>query len=126
MTTGINNALPSDAIDAQISLPPTLLKEASHSPTNKQQKISFVVYKNAKLFPLQENETSSNLSIASRVISASVLGMKVVNLSNPVTIKLLHTQQSANTSVCVFWDFNMHGIVLEFTVRVWCWSVVVL
>jgi hypothetical protein len=109
MTTGINNALPSDAIDAQISLPPTLLKEASHSPTNKQQKISFVVYKNAKLFPLQENETSSNLSIASRVISASVLGMKVVNLSNPVTIKLLHTQQSANTSVCVFWDFNMHG-----------------
>jgi hypothetical protein len=93
MTTGINNALPSDAIDAQISLPPTLLKEASHSPTNKQQKISFVVYKNAKLFPLQENETSSNLSIASRVISASVLGMKVVNLSNPVTIKLLHTQQ---------------------------------
>ena len=80
-----------DVTALQLSLPPTLLKETPHSSSDRAEKISFIVYDNAKLFPLQDDE-NENVSINSRVVSASVLGLQVTDLDHPVTIRLAHTQ----------------------------------
>lgn len=116
--------------DVQLVLPQTLLNEVPHGdPLSDAMKISFVMYQNAKLFPLQEDE-NSNISINSPVVSASVLGLQVTDLEHPVTVRLSHTetvgwfcaclfvcfpfcivfkQAPANTSICVYWDFSMNG-----------------
>ena len=81
----------------------------------KQQKLGTVLYTTSKFFSStgpknKDSNTSSYLN--SRIISASISGMKVQNLAEPVVMTYDVLQEDSNgVPECVFWDFNALGNV---------------
>ena len=98
-------SFPSDSSDAEVSitLPSSLVKR--YQPG---QRVYFFNFKNDKLFPRLKN--SKEIFINSEIVSATIKGKPVYNLSDPVVIefKLNDIKYSGNSS-CVFWDFEADG-----------------
>ncbi|CAB4022825.1 adhesion G- coupled receptor G4 isoform X2 [Paramuricea clavata] len=74
----------------------------------EKQRITFINFLNDKLFP-QDGDVTKKF-INSKIVSVSVKGDKVRNLSDPIVIEFKITNSSyANNCSCVFWDFEADG-----------------
>ncbi|XP_072025149.1 adhesion G-protein coupled receptor G2-like [Amphiura filiformis] len=105
------NDVPED-IETTLQLPESLF--ASPPSMTGSHKVSFKVYQETTLFVSPEKE-ALNLTVAGSVVSAEMLGNTITNLEDPVVIKFLPyqipdiTENVANTSLCVFWDFELQN-----------------
>ncbi|XP_038052047.1 uncharacterized protein LOC119724848 [Patiria miniata] len=80
-------------------------------------RISFVMYQSDGLFPaknasrvLASRNTSGDYFTSGRVISATVEGVQLRNLSQPVVVEFTPHQdwnESIGVAQCVFWDFSL-------------------
>nr|XP_021336868.1 adhesion G-protein coupled receptor G4 isoform X1 [Danio rerio] len=87
---------------AFISLPPTI--ENFFPNSGARPRVQFHFYGKEKLF----EDTSSNLTLNSYVVSASVTNATVSELEIPVMVTLRHLQNKEDWDIvkCVYWDFN--------------------
>ena len=104
----------SESQRTHIALPRTLFDEVSVGDADAR--VGFTLYRNNKLFrmipePGAKKEGAAVLN--SMAISASVKGIKINNLKNPVSIQLqLRSPTEGGASTCVFWDFTAAGVFL--------------
>ena len=104
----------SGRLTTRIALPRTLFDEVSIGDADAR--VGFTLYRNNKLFrmipePGAKKEGAAVLN--SMAISASVKGIKINNLKNPVSIQLqLRSPTEGGASTCVFWDFTAAGASL--------------
>ncbi|XP_072025148.1 adhesion G-protein coupled receptor G7-like [Amphiura filiformis] len=101
-----------EEIETTLQLPESLF--ASPASMTGSHKVSFKIYQETSLFVSPEKK-ALNLTIAGSVVSADVLGDNITNLEDPVVIQFLPyqipelTENIANTSLCVFWDFELQN-----------------
>ncbi|XP_077433424.1 adhesion G protein-coupled receptor G4a [Vanacampus margaritifer] len=100
--------------NATISLPSTLYNFLAPGQRNKTR-VQFQFYGTQDLFqdPQTANATHSDLMLNSYIVSASINGSHVSDLSGDerVVITLRHgkAKQDADKVLCVFWDFQDNG-----------------
>ncbi|XP_038054485.1 adhesion G-protein coupled receptor G6-like [Patiria miniata] len=102
--------------EASIFLPAEILDSISKGNYSDQVPISFFLYQNSRLFrspTLNEAtrpEKEVRRAVGSRIIAATVEGVKINNLRMPVTnvFSLLNASggdETVDSAECVFWDF---------------------
>ncbi|XP_059507250.1 adhesion G-protein coupled receptor G4 isoform X2 [Stegostoma tigrinum] len=91
---------------AFIELPP-ILHKWSAGKQHLKSRIQFQFYGETSLF---EDRTLSQQKLNSYVVSSSVKGKNVLNLSEPVKVTLKHltVKQDDEQVTCVFWDFKQN------------------
>ncbi|XP_077388094.1 adhesion G protein-coupled receptor G4a [Festucalex cinctus] len=105
---------PTPEANASISLPSTLYNFLPPGQRNKTR-VQFQFYGTQDLFqdPQTANTTHGNLMLNSYIVSASINGSHVSNLSDDerVVITLRHgkAKRDDNKVQCVFWDFQENG-----------------
>ncbi|XP_064630086.1 adhesion G protein-coupled receptor A3-like isoform X2 [Lineus longissimus] len=99
---------------ASITLPSPLLKNMRglYGITGPSFKVQFVVYKNAKLFPIVSSSVGSEyearLAVMTNIISSKISEAPVENLTTPIIIRL-QSAQSSSKFWPVYWDFNANN-----------------
>ena len=108
-----NNDLSVQPANSQISLtmPKSLFTNLKIDKSDKNQRISFVVYREQTLFQSFVNESTDGITVNklnSWVISGSIKGEKLANITDPIvtTYKPLKSGIHEKTA-CVFWDFSL-------------------
>ena len=109
--------LPSDQMQTEILLPSSIT-EKLHSLPNEEMRMTFALYNNAKFFQTigddgnieNENKSFQNWTINSRVISGSVAGISLRDLSEPVVTTFKPLEPSNLFPVCAFWNFSLNGM----------------
>ncbi|XP_022102782.1 uncharacterized protein LOC110985781 isoform X1 [Acanthaster planci] len=106
-------------IDTSITMPADLGTQAAESLGYDDPgplHVSFVLYQTDALFPLKNAtglfsvNTTGEYFTSGRVISATVEGVQLVNLSQPVIVEFTPHQdwnESIGVAECVFWDFSL-------------------
>ena len=100
-----------DDVETSVALPADLFGNLT-SDNRNEVNIGFIIYYNSKFFqPVDDDsEGSVRYFVNSRVISASIQGLTVENLINPVQAVFQPLMTKANgVPVCVFWDFSAAG-----------------
>ncbi|KAH9494692.1 Adhesion G-protein coupled receptor G2 [Bulinus truncatus] len=97
------------AHNVSISLPTAALIDTSNTNISDDLRIQFIGYKRSQLFVPSEGFdhliNPSQILSRQRVISATVRGRELYNLTEPVIIQLPKIQANVNHT-CVFWDTN--------------------
>ena len=100
-----------DDVETSVALPADLFGNLT-SDNRNEVNIGFIIYYNSKFFqPVDDDsEGSVRYFVNSRVISASIQGLTVENLINPVQVVFQPLMTKAKeVPVCVFWDFSAAG-----------------
>ena len=98
-----------------IHLPPSIVSRFQNIP-NYSFRLSLSIYQNHKLFQFVDeseafaNETASRKwFVNTRVISCSVAGTTMSNLTEPVVTVFEPLEEREGFPVCAFWDFGANG-----------------
>ncbi|XP_011682085.2 adhesion G-protein coupled receptor G2 [Strongylocentrotus purpuratus] len=115
-----STTMETNPVQAQLFLPPSIGKAIRG---NNNTRVSFVLYRTTSLFPSRSLLASNkgkpyNRTSNTRIISASIGGIKITNLSEPVLTSYMPITVTNDTNtynetlvdvtnpVCVFWDFD--------------------
>ncbi|XP_070568357.1 adhesion G-protein coupled receptor G6-like [Ptychodera flava] len=93
--------------ETSIELPASLFENVDDSDKYQVGNAQFLVYKSNKLFKVVDNRTLSGFS---PVIAASIGDLTIMNLREPVKIRLAKNASYSNVNEsCEFWDYNLNG-----------------
>eukprot|EP00062_Callorhinchus_milii_P001014 gi/632935679/ref/XP_007890887.1/ PREDICTED: probable G-protein coupled receptor 112 [Callorhinchus milii] len=94
--------------DLFIVLPTSLQNSFQTESVSSTSRIQFQFYRKASLF---QDRSLNNQRLNSYVVASSVAGTEIINLSDPVKIKLLHLHPISITEsvTCVFWDYEQNN-----------------
>ncbi|XP_038054372.1 uncharacterized protein LOC119726669 isoform X2 [Patiria miniata] len=106
--------------EASIFLPAEILDKIPKTGDSEQVPISFFLYQNSRLFrsptlnEVTRPEDRVRRAVGSRVIAATVEGVKIDNLRMPVSsvFSLLNASgenETVGSAECVFWDFTLNN-----------------
>ncbi len=97
---------------ASIQLPQNIgeILQSSTGDNSSQLQASFIVYAGDDLFQSSQIRGNSSIKVAGSVVSLTVEGLDLVNLTEPLVIEMQvpnNATRHDNTSfTCVFWDFT--------------------
>ena len=100
-----------DDVEVSVSLPSNLFEGVAIGNSDTAS-VGFVIYQNSKFFQpaKDEDEEKTSSFVNSRVISASVQGVKVENLSKPLELVFRPLDTEARgTAAGAFWDLLAAG-----------------
>ncbi|XP_072026108.1 adhesion G-protein coupled receptor G4-like [Amphiura filiformis] len=113
--------IPADESDTSIALPSeVVLRFSSEVNATAMVPVTFILYRNSKLFQSRrlrnESTTESVRVVGTHVISATIEGLDIYNLSSdqPVVSTYIHKEpENENNEFdnfqCVFWDFDLEN-----------------
>ncbi|XP_028411932.1 adhesion G-protein coupled receptor G6-like [Dendronephthya gigantea] len=95
-------------LSPSLIIPRTIFNESTDKNSSANQTVIFVLYRETKFFRLSLADTSKTKSrLNSLVISGSIEGLSVSNLSVPVNIALPSLERGDTKSIqCSYWDFS--------------------
>ena len=100
---------PSFSSYASLTLPRSLFDHFRRS-SRGQTRIMFVVYRKTSLFESTSQNRDNNVVKNSFVVSASITGYNVKNLTSPIITTFEPFNKSTNYyTVCAYWDFNLQN-----------------
>ena len=105
--------LPASQVQTGIFLPPGIARRFDNT-SGSPVRFALAIYQNHKLFQTVSDDddddgVSEGWSVNSRVISSSVVGVPMTNLTEPVVTTFQPLEQSDMFPVCAFWDFGANG-----------------
>ena len=121
--TNVNDFVPDSSIDkprnviAKVYLPGPLFDKINKSQDDVQR-VTVFVFDNEKLFltkvtPDDSSKRGSSKAVGGRIVSVSIKGSKLRNLSDSEQIRTTlstSTPSAKRHAECVFWDFNAAGM----------------
>ncbi|XP_070567269.1 adhesion G-protein coupled receptor G6-like [Ptychodera flava] len=90
-----------------IELPLSLFENVDDSDKHHVENAQFLAYRSNKLFKVVDNRTLPGFS---PVIAASIGDLTIINLREPLKIRLAKNASYRNVNEsCVFWDYTLNG-----------------
>ncbi|XP_022097501.1 uncharacterized protein LOC110982977 isoform X2 [Acanthaster planci] len=110
--------IPADVnVVASVQLPGSILDSIPTTDGNDSTplQVSFLIYADDTLFQSSsikrhQKETNSTRKVAGSVVSLTIENVKLVNLTEPLVLTFKapdETDVDLNTTLCVFWDFDL-------------------
>ena len=106
--------LPASQVQTGIFLPPGIARRFDNT-SGSPVRFALAIYQNHKLFQTVSDDdedddgVSVGWSVNSRVISSSVVGVPMNNLTEPIVTTFEPLEQSDMFPECAFWDFVANG-----------------
>ena len=98
-----DNDTRSSSFEASIELPAEVFENANESDF----RVLYSAYQMPTLFPVASDSSALEIEVATFVIGASIPGMEVSNLSDPVVIRLQTTIQVKHSPHTIYLQFGM-------------------
>ncbi|XP_028419199.1 uncharacterized protein LOC114544912, partial [Dendronephthya gigantea] len=108
-TSKIQSNEVTQVLSPSLIIPRTIFNESTEKNRSANQTVIFVLYRETKFFILSLADTTRRSSrLNSLVISGSIEGLSVSNLSVPVNIALPSIERGETKSIlCSYWDFSI-------------------
>ncbi|XP_071959504.1 uncharacterized protein [Antedon mediterranea] len=96
-----------NAASVSIYIPPTITKMFAASNGTSDFRVVTVIYNDSSLFPTNQSNNATRTN--GQIISLSIPGVKLNNLSDPIVTTFIPAEISKknNETACVFWDFEL-------------------
>ncbi|XP_028418096.1 adhesion G-protein coupled receptor G6-like [Dendronephthya gigantea] len=94
-------------LSPSLTIPRTIFNESTGKNSSSNQTVIFVLYRETKFFRLSSITSGTSGRLNSLVISGSIEGLSVSNLSVPVNIALPSLERGDTKSTqCSYWNFS--------------------